>query len=64
MEITWSKFIVTLSLYAQFNTNKLVDVGIDIAVLLLIIWYLHYDTSDVIAVLKFDNVIDKLAFDT
>ena len=47
--------MVTLPVYVQFNTNKLVDAGIDIAVILLIAWYLHHDAFDIFTVFKFDN---------
>ena len=47
--------MVTLPVYVQFNTNNLFDAGIDIAVLLLIAWYLHHDAFDIFTVFKFDN---------
>ena len=40
------------------------DAGIDIAVLLLIAWYIHHDAFDILTVFKFDIVFDKLVFDT
>ena len=36
------------------------DAGIDIAVLLLIAWYLHHDAFDIFTVFKFDSVVVKL----
>ena len=45
------------------STNKLVDEGIDTAVLLLIAWYLYHDAFDTFTVFKFDIVFDKLVFD-
>ena len=49
-------------MYVQFNTNKLVDAGIDIAVLLLIAWYLHHDAFDILTVFKFDSVDSVVKF--
>ena len=44
----------------MYNTNKLVDAGIEIAVLLLIAWYLHHDAFDIFTVFKFHSVDVKL----